>query len=110
MWTGWLPQAGACDKHRPMLPKMTGSPKRTRRAPASLVIAKPAARKAKTKAPARPTKDERELAALLQKHLRRLGLDRARVVAVAMKAGQGADLRFEGIPASKVDLLKKGIT
>ena len=92
-----------------MLPKMSMAPKRPRRAPASLVIVEPAARKAK-KAPARPTKDERELAALLQKHLRQLGLDRARVVAVAMKLGQGADLRFEGIPASKVDLLKKGIT
>jgi hypothetical protein len=99
-----------------MLPKMSKSPKRPRRAPASLAIAEPVARKAKkaparkAKATARPTKDERELAALLQKHLRHLGLDRARVVAVAMKAGQGADLRFEGIPASKVDLLKKGIT
>ena len=96
-----------------MLPKLSGSPKkRTRRAPVSLAIAKPTARKAKAKAkaPARPTKDERALAALLQKHLRHLGLDRARVVAVATKAGQGADLRFEGIPASKVDLLKKGIT
>lgn len=98
-----------------MLPKMSKSTKRPRRAPASLAIAEPAARK--PKAPARkakpsasPTKDERELAALLQKHLRHLGLDRARVVAVATKAGQGADLRFEGIPASKVDLLKKGIT
>jgi len=93
-----------------MLPKMSRSPKRKARAAASLAIAiaEPAARKAK--ASARPTKDERELAALLQKHLRHLGLDRARVVAVATKVGQGADLRFEGIPASKVDLLKKGIT
>lgn len=92
-----------------MLPKMsTSPPKRTRRAPATLAIAEPSAKKKKVVA--RPTKDERELAALLQKHLRHLGLDRARVVAVATRAGQGADLRFEGIPASKVDLLKKGIT
>lgn len=92
-----------------MLPKMSKSPpKRTRRAPASLVIAEPAAKKAKVAA--RTTKDERELAALLQRHLRQLGLDRARVVAVAGKAGQGADLKFEGIPAARVDLLKKGIT
>ena len=92
-----------------MLPKMPKSPpKRTRRAPVSLAIAEPIARKAK--APAGVTKDERELAALLQRHLRQLGLDRARVVAVATRVGEGADLRFEGIPASQVDVLKKGIT
>ena len=39
--------------------------------------------------------------------LHKLGLERARVAAVATKAGQGADLRFERIPAAKVDLLKK---
>jgi hypothetical protein len=41
--------------------------------------------------------------------LRQLGLERARVTAVATKPGQGADLRVEHVPASKVDLLKKAI-
>ena len=55
------------------------------------------------------TPDERALAALLQKSLHTHGLDRARVTAVATKPGQGADLRFEHIPAAKVDVLKKAI-
>ena len=55
------------------------------------------------------TGEERALAAMLEKQLRKLGLERARVTAVATKAGQGADLRFERIPAAKVDLLKKAI-
>ena len=55
------------------------------------------------------TEEERALAAMLEKQLHKLGLDRARVTAVATKAGQGADLRFERIPAAKVDLLKKAI-
>ena len=49
------------------------------------------------------------LAAMLEKQLHKLGLVRARVIAVATKAGQGADLRFKSIPAAKVDLLKKAI-
>jgi hypothetical protein len=53
--------------------------------------------------------EERELADLLQRRLRKLGLDRAVVTAVATKPGQGADLRFEHIPAAKVDLLSRGI-
>ena len=95
-----------------MLPKLSKASKRPRRPTATLVIAEPTARKAGANAKPKPrtTKDERDLAAFLQRHLRKLGLDRARVVAVATKPGQGADLRFEGIPASKVDLLKKGIT
>ncbi len=55
------------------------------------------------------TADERQLADLLQRRLRKLGLDRAVVTAVATKPGQGADLRFEHIPAAKVDLLTKGV-
>lgn len=55
------------------------------------------------------TPEERSLASLLETRLRQLGLDRARVTAVATKPGQGADLRIERVPASKVDLLKKAI-
>jgi len=55
------------------------------------------------------TAEERALAAMLEKQLHKLGLERARVTAVATAAGQGADLRFERIPAAKVDLLKKAI-
>ena len=44
---------------------------------------------------------------MLEKQLHKLGLERTRVTAVATKAGQGADLRFERIPATKVDLLLK---
>ena len=55
------------------------------------------------------TEEERSLAAMLEKQLHKLGLERARVTAVATKAGHGADLRFERIPAAKVDLLKKAI-
>jgi len=55
------------------------------------------------------TPEERSLAALLQKRLRQLGLDRATVVAVATKPGKGGDLRFEHIPAASVDTLKRAI-
>jgi hypothetical protein len=55
------------------------------------------------------TEEERTLAAMLERQLHKLGLDRARVTAVATKPGQGADLRFERIPAAQVDLLKKAI-
>jgi uncharacterized protein YjiS (DUF1127 family) len=55
------------------------------------------------------TEEERALATMLTQQLHKLGLDRARVTAVATKPGQGADLRFERIPAAKVDLLKKAI-
>ncbi len=55
------------------------------------------------------TADERSLAALLQRRCRQLGLDRASVTAVATKAGQGSDLRFEHIPAAQVDTLKKAL-
>jgi hypothetical protein len=55
------------------------------------------------------TEDERTFAALLQKRLHQLGLDRAKVEAVATKPGQPADLRFSGIPVSRVDDLKKAI-
>lgn len=55
------------------------------------------------------TADERELAALLERKLHKLGLDEARVTAVATKPDRGANLRFEGIPAAKVDALKKAI-
>lgn len=55
------------------------------------------------------TEDERRLAALIEERLHQLGLDRARVTAVATKPGQGADLRFEHVPAAQVDALKKAI-
>jgi hypothetical protein len=46
---------------------------------------------------------------MLERQLHELGLDRARVTAVATKPVQGADLRFERIPAADVDLLKKAL-
>lgn len=55
------------------------------------------------------TAEERELAALLERRLHQLGLDRARVTAVATKPGQGADLRFERIPAAQADKLRQAI-
>ena len=63
-------------------------------------------------APARgrtTTAEERTFAALLEKRLHQLGLDRARVIAVATKPGQGSDLRFEHIPVAQIDALKKAI-
>lgn len=69
-----------------------------------------AAQPAGTKSRGRTTSvQERELAALLQRRLHQLGLDRAVVTAVATKPGQGADLRFEHIPAAAVDELRKAI-
>ena len=53
--------------------------------------------------------DERALAELLQRKLHKLGLERARVTAVATKAGHESDLRFEHIPVSKIDTLKQAI-
>jgi hypothetical protein len=53
--------------------------------------------------------EERTFAALLEKRLHQLGLDRARVTAVATKPGQGSDLRFEHIPVAQIDVLKKAI-
>ena len=55
------------------------------------------------------TADERAFAALLEKRLHQLGLDRARVTAVATKPGQGSDLRFEHIPVAQIDILRKAI-
>jgi len=55
------------------------------------------------------TPDERALAELLERKLHKLGIEGARVTAVATKPGQGANLRFEGIPAAKVDVLKRAI-
>ena len=55
------------------------------------------------------TADERAFAALLEKRLHQLGLERARVTAVATKPGQGSDLRFEHIPVAQIDVLKKAI-
>ena len=55
------------------------------------------------------TAEERTFAALLEKRLHQLGLDRARVIAVATKPGQGSDLRFEHIPVAQIDALKKAI-
>lgn len=72
-------------------------------------------KRAAARAPGKPargrttTADERELAALLQKRLHHLGLERARVTAVATKPGQPGDLRIEHIPVAKVDVLKKAI-
>jgi hypothetical protein len=63
-------------------------------------------------APARgrtTTAEERTFAALLEKRLHQLGLERARVTAVATKPGQGSDLRFEHIPVAQIDILKKAI-
>jgi hypothetical protein len=44
-----------------------------------------------------------------KRRLHQLGLDRARVTAVATKPGQGSDLRFEHIPVAQIDALKKAI-
>ena len=55
------------------------------------------------------TAEERTFAALLEKRLHQLGLDRARVTAVATKPGQGSDLRLEHIPVARIDVLKKAI-
>jgi hypothetical protein len=55
------------------------------------------------------TDEERTFAALLQKRLHQLGLDRALVTAIATKPGQGSDLRFEHIPVAQIDVLKKAI-
>jgi len=55
------------------------------------------------------TDDERTLAALLERRLHQLGLTRAKVEAVATRAGQPADLSFSGIPVDRVDDLKKAI-
>lgn len=55
------------------------------------------------------TEDERTLAALLERRLRQLGLERAKVEAVATTPGQPADLRFTGIPVDRIDVLKKAI-
>jgi hypothetical protein len=55
------------------------------------------------------TAEERRFAALLEKRLHQLGIDRARVTAVATKPGQGSDLRFQHIPVAQIDALKKAI-
>ena len=55
------------------------------------------------------TAEERAFAALLEKRLHQLGLERARVTAVATKPGQGSDLRFERIPVAQIDVLRKAI-
>ncbi|MDB5217433.1 MAG: hypothetical protein JWO86_5360 [Myxococcaceae bacterium] len=55
------------------------------------------------------TEEERTFAALLEKRLHQLGLERARVTAVATKPGQGSDLRFEHIPVAQIDILEKAI-
>ena len=63
-------------------------------------------------APARgrtTTAEERTFAALLERRLHQLGAERARVTAVATKPGQGADLRFEHIPAAAIDALRQAI-
>ena len=41
--------------------------------------------------------------------LRQLGMDRATVVAVAIKPEHGGELRYEHIPPAQVDTLKKAI-
>jgi hypothetical protein len=87
----------------------------TKSKPASKSKPKPkAAAKPKPKATSKAgrgvtTAEERTFAALLERRLRQLGLARARVTAVATKAGQGADLLFEHIPASAIDALRKAI-
>jgi hypothetical protein len=55
------------------------------------------------------TEDERTFAALLERRLRQLGVERAKVEAVATKPGQAAELRLAGIPVDQIDLLKKAI-
>ena len=51
------------------------------------------------------TNEERTFAALLERRLHQLGVERALVTAVATKPGQSADLRFEHIPAADIDKL-----
>lgn len=55
------------------------------------------------------TEDERTLATLLERRLHQLGLERAKVEAVATKPGQPADLRISGIPVGRIDELKTAI-
>jgi hypothetical protein len=55
------------------------------------------------------TPDERARAAKLEARLRELGLDRARVTAVATKPGQGADVRIELVAIDELDLLKRAL-
>lgn len=70
-------------------------------------------RSAKTPA-ARPrgrttTPDERSRAARLEESLRAAGLDRARVIAVATRPGQEADLRIERVPMSATKALRAAL-
>lgn len=53
------------------------------------------------------TPDERASAARLEARLHALGLERVRVIALATKPGQGADVRIEHLPVAQLELLKK---
>ncbi len=55
------------------------------------------------------TADERERAAALQSALRAGGLDRARVIAVATKPGQSADVRIDRVPLAQLSALRKAL-
>jgi hypothetical protein len=52
---------------------------------------------------------ERAEAAKLEAALRKAGLDRARVAAVATKPGQGADLRIERVPVAQLTVFRKAL-
>jgi len=53
--------------------------------------------------------DERALAKDLQARLRKVGLERAKVTAVATKPGQESDLRIECVPAGRIESVCKAI-
>ena len=55
------------------------------------------------------TAEEKARAASLQKALREGGLARARVVVVATKPGQPADLRIDRVPVNEIAALRKGL-
>jgi len=53
--------------------------------------------------------DERDIAKQLQARLRKAGLERAKVTAVATKPGQEADLRIECVPVGRIAKVCKAI-
>jgi hypothetical protein len=89
---------------------MPTAAKKSARKPAKKLAQKLAAKQAKPKKKKKAApSDEHKLAALLEKRLHTLGVARARVTVVATKKGQGADLRFDHIPATQIDDLRKAI-
>lgn len=67
---------------------------------------KPAAKPARGRT---TTPQEKETAAALQAALRKNGLERSRVVAVATKPGQPADLRIDRVPVTELAALRRAL-